>query len=158
MDCNRSYSRRSTGAGTFRAISQRTAPAIDEATPPGSRLAGQLPGQSVLGRVGQQLGVLLLHHDVDQIVVVQAHLGSNPVSSRRGGAWDQLSAAGPDQTSVPATELTRSVLSTDVRVSGRTDAESRRFPGGSPTMSAETPVTITDITAMDEANLERFVG
>ena len=64
VDCNRSYSRRSTGAGTFRAISQRTAPAIDEATPPGSRLAGQLPGQSVLGRVGQQLGVLLLHHDV----------------------------------------------------------------------------------------------
>lgn len=62
----------------------------------------QLPGQSVLGRAGEQLGLPLLHQDVDQVVVVQAH-GS---TVRR--------MIGPDIRAGHGTD--GSVLSTDIPV------------------------------------------
>ncbi len=82
---HRAYSSSSMGPGTSEPRALRAPPADDESAPPGSRPAGQQPGESILGSAVEQLGLLLLRHDVDQVVVVQAHLRSSSVSSRDGG-------------------------------------------------------------------------
>ena len=73
-DRHRAYSSSSTGTDPSEPSALCAPPADDESAPPGSGPPGQLPGQSILGRALEQLGVLLLRHFVDQVVVVQAYL------------------------------------------------------------------------------------